>query len=202
MTVVFSIIAVAKLRDDSVRSSEFPSVRSAAALPFSAPLVVGIGFVRDSNPLNQSTRVMIYEYVKDNPGTHLRGLCSALGISVGVAQYHLQFLTKAGLLCSRRYGRYRRYFESGKFDGKAMKTISLLRHGTARRIVSMLLEAQILSHKGLAAKLGISSQALTWQVNRLKGAGLIDCATKGVKTRYLLAEGSAAEVRRYLDLVS
>jgi len=200
MTMLFSIIAATKVRDDSIKSNS--NFRSTGALVFSTPLMLGIGFVKDSNPLNQSTRIEIYNYVKNNPGVHLRGICSGLGISIGVAQYHLQLLTQVGLLCFRRYGRYKRYFKSGMFDEVAMKLVSFLRHGTAGRILTILLEERTLSHSCLASRLGISSQALTWQIDRLRGVELIDTATHGAKVRYLLSEEGAVLVKKYRVLVS
>jgi predicted transcriptional regulator len=132
----------------------------------------------------------------------LRGICSDLGLSVGVVQYHLQFLTRAHSLCSRRYSRYKRYFESGRFSEAEMKTISLLRHGTVRRILSMLFEEKTLSHRDLASGLGISSQALTWQINRLSRAGLVDSTAEGIRKRYHLAEDCATMIRTYLGQFS
>ena len=83
-----------------------------------------------------------------------------------------------------------------------MKTTSFLRDGTARRILSILLDERTLFHKDLASRLGISSQALTWQINRLRRIGLVDSTTDGIRKRYLLAEERIAMVKRSLNLVS
>ena len=197
----FSFFAVTYSQVNLVHSPSVPSVEDAQPLILSAPLVIGMGFHEDSTFLNQSTRIEIYDFVKNNPGIHFRGICNNLGLPIGVVQYHLGLLTCAGLLSVRRDGRYKRYFRSKKFGENEMKIISLLRHETAGKILSILLEKQSVSHKDLSSKLGISSQALTWQINRLRKVGLIDFATEGMKVRYLLAQENAAMVKRCLDFI-
>lgn len=82
-----------------------------------------------------------------------------------------------------------------------MKLVSLLRHETARKVLSIVLKKQPLSHIDLASKLGISSQALTWHINRLKKTGLISFVTEGTKVRYSLDEDNAEMIKLYLDFV-
>jgi len=54
----------------------------------------------------------------------------------------------------------------------------------------------------LASKLDISSQALTWQINRLRRIGLIDAVKEGMKVKYLLNEEKATTVKQCLGFVS
>jgi DNA-binding transcriptional ArsR family regulator len=139
-------------------------------------------------PLNNSTRVDIYDFIKDNPGVQFRGICNELGMSVGLAQFHLGVLKKAGLISFIRDGRYKRYFESKKFSEKEMMIISLLRCKTTKNIVKTLLGNGRASHGGLASQLEITSQGMTWQMKRLKRAGFIQESKDGMKTIYSLEE--------------
>jgi predicted transcriptional regulator len=43
-----------------------------------------------------------------------------------------------------------------------------------------------MTHKELASKMGITSQALTWQMNRLKKTGLINISQEGMGMKYSL----------------
>jgi len=124
-----------------------------------------------------------------------------LGLPIGVVQYHLGLLTRAGLLSSRRGRRYRRYFESKRFGEIEMKVISLLRHETAGKILAALSQRGSILHKDLASKLDVSSQALSWQMNRLKKTGLVDAVNEGLKVRYLLDEENTVTVEQCLDLI-
>ncbi len=152
---------------------------------------------QSSSLLNQSTRLMIYSFVRDNPGLHFRALSNSLDLPVGVLQYHLGLLVDKGLLSSYLDGRYKRFFESGKFSETAMKVISLLRNGTSGKIVAALFHKPQTSHKELAAQMGISSQALSWQMHRLRKAGLVAKTLDGLTVKYSLSKPVYTTISRY-----
>jgi predicted transcriptional regulator len=79
------------------------------------PLIVSAGLHNNSNVLNQPTRMEIYECAKSNPGIHFRGICSTLDLPIGVVQYHLNILTRVGLLQVHSDGQCRRYFEANTY---------------------------------------------------------------------------------------
>ena len=151
--------------------------------------------------LNQSTRLQVYSFVEANPGIHFRGICSGLSIPIGVAQYHLGILTKTGLISFFQDGRYKRYFRSRNFRKKQMQVISVLRHRTAGKILRILTENNQLAHHDLATKLEISSQALSWQMARLKGMEIVDSVKEGMEVNYSINEENAAIIKWCLDSV-
>jgi len=197
----FSFFAVTYLQVNIVGSSTVSDADNSQSFVISAPLILGVGFHEDSQLLNQSTRMEIYNFVKDNPGIHFRGLCDNLGLSVGVVQYHLGLLTRAGLLLVHRDGQYKRYFETKRFGETEVKMISLLKHKTVRRILAVLSERDSMFHKDIALKLDISSQALTWQVSRLRKTGFVDAVKEGMKVKYILNEENAMIVKKCLDFI-
>jgi DNA-binding transcriptional ArsR family regulator len=152
-------------------------------------------------PFTNGTRTQIYNYIESNPGIQFRGICASLSLPVGLAQYHLGVLVKAGLVSFVRDGRYKRYFLSKKFSKKEMLTISLMRHKTARKILEVLLNRKQLSHGELAGEVSITSQALTWQMKSLKKTEFVLQATEGLKTIYSLDEASAPLLKKYMTLV-
>lgn len=169
---------------------------------FAFPIPLIFGEANDNPPpLNQSTRIQIYSFIRNNPGIQFRGICNSLNLSVGVAQYHLGILTKAGLLSIFQDGRYKRFFKSKRFTEKEMAMISLLRHQTAERILSLLLRRQHMSHNELASKLSISSQALTWQISRLEKIGIVRRTKDVMKTVYFLDEANALTLKRCIDVL-
>ncbi len=171
-------------------------------LVFSVPLVIGAGLHGNSTTLNQPTRLEIYTYVTNNPGVHFRGVCNGLGVSVGVAQYHLDVLVQAGLLKAYNDGPNKRYFESRTYAQKDVELISLLRHETAGKILTALAQKGSLLHKDLAHALNVSSQALTWQMTQLKKAGLVEGAKEGLSVRYVLNEKSAASIKSFVASIA
>jgi len=150
---------------------------------------------------NNGTRTQIYNYIEGNPGVQFRGICAALSLPVGLAQYHLGVLIKAGLVSFIRDGRYKRFFPSKKFSRKEMLTISLLRRETAKRILEALLKKKQLSHGELAGEVSITSQALTWQMKRVGKTEFVMQANEGLKTIYSLDEASTPLLKKYLALV-
>jgi predicted transcriptional regulator len=166
------------------------------------PTSFSVNFSANSQaPFTNGTRTQIYNYIESNPGVQFRGICASLSLPVGLAQYHLGVLVKAGLVSFIRDGRYKRFFPSKKFSKKEMLTISLMRHKTAKRILEALLNRKQLSHGELAAEVSITSQALTWQMKRLGKTEFVLQATEGLKTIYSLDEASAPMLMQYLTLV-
>jgi predicted transcriptional regulator len=152
--------------------------------------------------LNQTTRVQIYNFIKNNPGINFRGICNSLTLPIGVVQYHLAVLTKGGLISNRRDGRNKRYFESKKFSSTEKKIISVLRQETAAKILAILHNDESASHGNLAQRLNISSQALTWHMKRLKESGLVTGLADGNTIKYSLDESHLATVELCINVIT
>ena len=56
-------------------------------------------------------------------------------------------------------------------------------------------------HADLASLLDISSQALTWQMKRLKAMGLIGVESEGRRVGYSVTEENLSTVTEFLDLL-
>jgi predicted transcriptional regulator len=134
---------------------------------------------------NQSTRIQIYNLIQNNPGIYFREICDCLGLSIGTVQYHLDLLMKRGFVTAKQDGRYKRYFEAEKYAEPEMRMISFLKHSTTRHIL-IALQADVCTHKELTDLLGISSQALTWQMNRLRKTGFIYAISYNLTIKYFL----------------
>lgn len=135
---------------------------------------------------SNSTRTEIYNFISANPGTHFRAICSGLGLSIGVVQFHLAVLQKAKLITCIRSGRYKRFFTAGRFSRKQMEILAILRLSTVRKILEAFLQRKTVSHRELAARIRISSQGLTWQMNHLRETGLIRESRNGLSISYTL----------------
>jgi predicted transcriptional regulator len=164
-------------------------------LTVSVPIVFGASLHNNSTPLlDQPTRLEINNFVKSNPGVHFRGICDGLGLSVGVVQYHLSLLERAGFITGYSDGQNKRFFEAGVFAQSDMKLISLVRHETAAKILAILSQTPSVLHRDLACSLGVSSQALTWQMNQLKKTGLINAEETGVNVKYSVNDANAIKL--------
>jgi DNA-binding transcriptional ArsR family regulator len=148
-------------------------------------------------PANLSTRGEITAFILTNPGVYMREVSEELGIPMGTVQYHTWMLAKNGEVEECRTGKYRRFFGAGRYTETERKVISLLRQGTAGKIVTLLSEEQPLAHMKLAEVLGLSSQALTWHMKRLESMGMVETGVfPGQLTRsYRLVDGVVQKVR-------
>ena len=146
--------------------------------------------VAEKTPLpDNCTRTEIYDFISANPGVQFRAICGGLGLSIGVVQFHLAQLQKNGLITSLRKGRYKRFFAAaGKFSNREMETIATVKLSTVRNILKTLLEGKQVSHHELAAQMSISSQGLTWQINRLRETGLIQENRSGLNVTYAIGQ--------------
>lgn len=176
----FAFLAVIYSREKS------DSTYLASPIIISSSSMANVDF---SGFFNQSTRLQIYNLIKNSPGIHFREICDRSGFSIGTVQYHLGLLVKKGFVSVRRDGRYKRYFEAKKYPETEMRMIAFLKHSTVRRIL-IALNANPCTHKELTSLLGISSQALTWQMNRLRKAELICTVADSFTVKYFLTSGT------------
>jgi len=150
--------------------------------------------------LNQTTRLTVFNFVKENPGLHFRAIADCLNMPIGVLQYHLGLLVKGDLVSAYPNGRYKRYFESHKFTEVEMKVISALRHKTPSMILIALLRKPQMSHKDLAEQMDISSQALSWQMREMEKMNLVRRNIEGLSVKYSLDEAIRTTVNEYSKL--
>ena len=163
-------------------------------------MVLGAALHGNSTLLNQPTRLEIYTYVKNNPGVHFRGIASNLVLSIGAVQYHLDVLVHAGLLKAYNDGQNKRYFVANAFKENDAKLIMLLRHQTAKDILSLLSREGSVTHKEISHSINVSSQALSWQMNQLRKTELIKAVKEGVNVKYVLNQKNAAQITLLLSL--
>jgi predicted transcriptional regulator len=77
-----------------------------------------------------------------------------------------------------------------------------LRHQTANKILTVLAQNGSVLHKDIAFSLGITSQALSWQMKQLKETGLITSEKSGVNVRYSLSGTNVVALKCALVLTS
>jgi DNA-binding transcriptional ArsR family regulator len=147
---------------------------------------------------NLTARGEIMAFILTNPGVYLREISEDLGISLGAVQYHIWTLTRAGQLEEFRSRRYRRFFGASRYPEAERIVLSLLRQGTDGRILTAL-SAGPHSHAELAESVGLTSQALTWHMKRLRSMGVVEAAPlKGLeRCSYRLVDSVLPQVRAF-----
>jgi predicted transcriptional regulator len=174
--------------------SDIQHIDSLHEFSATVPIAVGAGLHGNTSPpLQQPTRLEIYNCIKEHQGIHFRGICQTLELQVGVVQYHLGVLEHAGLINSVSDGQNKRYFEHSIFNKTDVTLVSLMRHDTTARILTCLAQNDTMLHRDIASHLGVSSQALSWQMKQLKQAGIVDAEKISINVRYSLVDPEMAE---------
>ncbi|TLX84970.1 MAG: hypothetical protein E6L01_06885 [Thaumarchaeota archaeon] len=88
----------------------------------------------------EGTAGKLLSYIQDNPGSHLRRIKRAKGLSMGTIQYQLDRLEKTGKITSTRRGLYKYYFPVGLFRENEKDVLEVLTHETARGILMFIIE--------------------------------------------------------------
>jgi DNA-binding transcriptional ArsR family regulator len=133
------------------------------------------------------TRDRILEFVKANPGAHLRRICRETGVRMGATQYHLGILEKEHKVVSTRRGLFRRFFPSLTFDESDQQILSALHSRTERDILVYLLQRPGANQLQLATYMRVSPPSVNWHMKRLRGSGLVIASRSGRYVSYRLA---------------
>lgn len=148
-------------------------------------------FTENTNDSNKKSvvpvnRARILEYIRENPGTHLRKVSKALGLAMGDTQYHLSVLERAGQVKSRRIRLYRHYYSAEILGDKEELLLAFLRQETARDIIVYLMEHPRSTQIDIAKFKNFSGPTISWHMARLAESGLVLREKEGKNVRYTL----------------
>jgi DNA-binding transcriptional ArsR family regulator len=146
----------------------------------------------DESALELESRRRIYHYVEDNPGTHMRQVGRELDIPMGTLEYHLRYLVDEGLLATREDDRYTRYFVKGQTSRHEKDVLAAIRQETPRRIVAQLLMEPGASHGEILEEFDVSASTLSFHLNKLVEAGVVEKEKSGRKNLYSIVDEEVA----------
>ncbi len=138
------------------------------------------------------TRRRIYEQIRKSPGVHFRELERRLQVVVGNLQYHLQYLEKKNLIRASNDEDYVRYFiKDRSLDETERKMLYFLRRSGCRHILLQLLNNPDLNNKELSQAVGLSPSTISWNLNKLVEAGIIERKKTGRISKFTIADPAA-----------
>ncbi|MGD9534513.1 MAG: winged helix-turn-helix transcriptional regulator [Candidatus Nitrosocosmicus sp.] len=124
----------------------------------------------DKNKINTqiiTNKDRIYQYIKNNPGTHLRKIKKDLGLAMGDIQYNLNVLEKLDLIKYRRISIYKHYYIKSISGNRNEMVLAILQQETPRAIVMCLLEFPGSSQKEISQNLALSIPTIKWHLSKL-----------------------------------
>ncbi len=143
--------------------------------------------------MEDSRRVQILEFIKANPGSHLRGIKRELNLAMGVLQYHLRRLEKDQSIISRRRGLYKRFYKRLDFEVEEQEILGVLFQETERDLLLYLLKTPDATQKELSEFAHISASSTSWHMKRLVQAGLVKSRRQGSFV-YYVAKGDPVKI--------
>ncbi len=153
---------------------------------------------RDDDEGISENRQRIYEFIKNNPGAHLRMICRELELAMGATQHHLAILEKSGRIKSKRFNLHRHYYAAEVLDIQHA-LLAFLRQETARDILIYLIEHPNSTQSDIANFKNFSHPTISWHMSRLVESGVVSSRKDGkiIKYEVIDVKSVAALVKVY-----
>jgi len=129
-----------------------------------------------SDILSLEVRRKIYNFIKMNPGMHLRKISRELKIPKTTLMYHIKVLKEHELLSTNLKEGYTRFYVIKNVSYRYKKVLNLLRNDTTRNILLMILLYKISSRREISEELGMHPNSITFQLRKLLKMDIIESA--------------------------
>ena len=129
-----------------------------------------------SEILNLEIRRKIYNYIKDNPGLHLRELSRRLNLSYYNLDYHVKYLKKLELVEIKIDNSYSRVYVSNSIGSNHKAILSIMRQKTPRYILMFNMIYKVTTSKEIAEDLGKHPTTIKFHLDKLIKLGLMEPA--------------------------
>jgi len=133
-------------------------------------------------------RRLIYNYILNNPGMHLRKISKELNIPLGTLRYHLSYLEKKELIISKKEKNLKVYFVSGKLSIKDKNIAPLLQQKRFRDIILVIITYPGLTASEISNKLSIKPSTTSKYLNILENRGVINTKKVGREKHYYIID--------------
>jgi predicted transcriptional regulator len=144
-----------------------------------------------------ANRERIYEYIINNPGSHIRKISRHLDLAIGDTQHHLKILEKTGLIRSRQMGLFKLYYTVSIFAERQQSILAVLGQDVPRDIILFLVENPGASQSDIARYKGFSPSTINWHMSRLIEIGLIRSQREGRFVNYYV-KGNIEDITNLL----
>ncbi len=130
----------------------------------------------------------IFQFILDNPGSHLRGLAERTSIPLSTVRYHIAFLERQQVVISRREGNTKAYFINGKVSREDRRITPLLQQKRFRDIVMLLLMRPGLGNSEITEELGLKPSTLSKYMSIIEDRGVVRSESEGREKRYKVVD--------------
>lgn len=131
-------------------------------------------------------RRIIYNFVLNNPGMHLREISRKLNIPKTTLDYHLSYLRRKNLLVCKTEGKCNRYFAQYKIGSIDQKVLTILRQKIPRGIIILTFITDELYKSEFSTCLQIPITTISYHLKKLKKRDILEMRIKRGKSVYSL----------------
>jgi predicted transcriptional regulator len=150
--------------------------------------------------LDQDVRARIYEYIRQNPGIHLRGLSSEMQVKLGTLRYHLSVLQHTHKIAVSSDNASIRFYEnSGTYSTDEQHILKHLRNKTTKKILVVLLDRPVATRQEIADAVGVSGPSVSWHMKRLEADHIVLSRRSGRLTAYEIPDPVAGYLSRQIQ---
>ena len=146
--------------------------------------------------LENSKRRKIYDFIKENPGFHLREIQRKLEMPLSSMEHHIDYMVRHQVIYKERTGGYTRYFAEQPTE-EEHRLISALRNEKMREIVSIVLEKNNVKFHDLQDYLNLPASTLSHYLKYLMDYHILGKQQIGYENIYSIQD---ARVRKALVL--
>lgn len=133
-------------------------------------------------------RRLIFNYILNNPGSHLREISRDLDIHLSTLRYHLDYLEKKEVIVCQKENNLKIYFASGKLSADQKNLASLLRQKRFRDIILTIIDSPGSSSSQIGDMLSINPSTASKYINILEDRGIIYHEKVGREKRYQIID--------------
>ncbi|HWG92151.1 MAG TPA: winged helix-turn-helix transcriptional regulator [Candidatus Thermoplasmatota archaeon] len=164
-----------------------------------ASSILGTKFVNSENVLDNPARRSIFDYIKENPGAHLRATATALSLSTTNVLWHLRKLEAANLVTSKKFEGYKVFYpvEGGVETRRRALAASVLKNENAREILEYICANPSAHQREVARALNVNHGTIRWHLRKLNEVGLVVLVKKEHTIQYYLSDLGAEFLRDY-----
>ena len=138
---------------------------------------------KENKILELDARKKIYHLIKKFAGCHFREIERISKLPTGNVKYHLNYLTKYGLINLVKEKNNLRYFPRD-FNSENKKLMGLLRQKSIRKILLFVLIHNNCNHEQIVEFTCLSPSTVSWHLKKLEESNVIGFIRKGRKIYY------------------
>jgi len=157
-----------------------------------AVITLGYRRIDQSTLFDSQPRKEIYDFIRNHPGIHLRGIASGTGMELGTVRHHLDQLARFGKISKEQDDGFCRYYPMG-FSPEEKQMMNAAASPACKEIVAMLCNNKSLTRLEIGCRLEISAQAAGWHLSRLLRGGVITVERTGRTLRYHLNDAASLQ---------